>query len=87
MKLLALLASFLYLGYFTIYGVKVTEMTYSSGRLVLSQSMVFWPFLLILAVGMGLMVISFLFEIFREIQAMRGKQVLVEETASAHSTD
>ena len=87
MSLLALLASVLYLGYFTLYGLKVTQTTYASGRLVLSQSMVFWPFFLILTVGMGLMIISFLFEIFREIQAMRGKQVLVEETASAHSTD
>jgi TRAP-type C4-dicarboxylate transport system permease small subunit len=87
MRLLAQLASVLYLGYFTIYGVKVTHTTYSSGRLVLSQSMAFWPFFLILTIGMGLMIISFLFEIFREVQAMRGKQALVEEAASAHSTD
>jgi TRAP-type C4-dicarboxylate transport system permease small subunit len=49
--------------------------------------MVFWPFFLILTIGMGLMIISLLFEMFREVQAMRGKQVLVEEAASAHSTD
>ncbi len=87
MRLLAQLASVLYLGYFTIYGVKMTQGTYSAGRLVLSQCMVFWPFFLILSVGMGFMLISFLFDIFREIQAMRGKVVLVEEAASAHSTD
>ncbi len=87
MILVAQIASVLYLGYFTVYGLKVTESTYESGRLVLSQSMVFWPFFLILTVGMGLMIISFLFEIFRGVQAMRGKEVLVEETSTAHSTD
>jgi len=87
MNLLAQMVSTLYLGYFTIYGLKMTHNTYATGRLVLSQSMVFLPFFLILTVGMGFMLISFLFQIYREIQAMRGKEVLVEEAASAHSTD
>ena len=87
MKLSAQIVTVLYLGYFTVYGVKVTQSIYSTGRLVLSQSMVFWPFFLILTIGMGFMLISFLFGIFREVQAMRGKVVLVEEAASAHSTD
>jgi TRAP-type C4-dicarboxylate transport system permease small subunit len=87
MRLLAQLASVLYLGYVVFYGFKVTQTTYTTGRLVLSQSMVFWPFFLILTLGLGLMLISFLFDIFREVQAMRGKVTLVEETGSGHSTD
>lgn len=77
----------LYLGYFTYYGIKMTQNTYTSGRLVLSQSMVFWPFFCILTIGMAFMVITYLFQLYREIQAMRGREVLVEKTAAAHSTD
>ncbi len=87
MRLLSELVSVAYLGYVVFYGFKVTGTTYATGRLVLSQSMVFWPFFLILTLGLAFMLVSFLFEIFREVQAMRGKTVLVEETASAHSTD
>jgi len=81
---LAQLACILYLGYFTYYGMKMTHNTYATGRLVLSQSMLFWPFFFILTIGMGFMLITFLFQIYREVQAMRGKQVLVEEATSAH---
>ncbi len=87
MKLFAQLASAIYLAYITYYGMKMTLNTYNTGRLVLSQSMVFWPFFFILTLGMGFMFITFLFQIYREIQAMRGKEVLVEEAAGAHSTD
>ncbi|MCX5905762.1 MAG: TRAP transporter small permease [Deltaproteobacteria bacterium] len=87
MKLFAQLASVVYLGYFTYYGMKMTYNTYVSGRLVLSQVMVFWPFFLILTLGMGFMLITFLFQIYREIQEMRGKTVLVEEADGALSTD
>jgi TRAP-type C4-dicarboxylate transport system permease small subunit len=84
MVLLAQACSVLYLGYFTVYGFKMTKNSYESGRLVYSQVMPFWPFFLILTAGMAFMLVSFLFQIYREIQALAGRKVLAEEVESGH---
>jgi TRAP-type C4-dicarboxylate transport system permease small subunit len=86
-KLIAQLATIVYLGYFSYYGVIMTYRTYASGRLVLSQCMVFWPFFLILTIGMAFMLISYLFQVYREVSAIMDKEVLVEKAVSAHSPD
>jgi TRAP-type C4-dicarboxylate transport system permease small subunit len=84
MVLLAQLCSVLYLGYFTVYGFKMTQNSYESGRLVYSQVMPFWPFFLILTVGMAFMLVAFLFQIYREIQSLAGREVMAEEAESGH---
>jgi TRAP-type C4-dicarboxylate transport system permease small subunit len=62
----------------------MTARMYADRTLVLSQIMPLWPFFLFLSVGMGFMVITFLFQIYRVIQAMRGKTVLPEELEAEH---
>ena len=62
----------------------MTVRTYSDHTLVLSQIMPLWPFFLFLTVGIAFMVVTFVFQIYREIQAMGGKKVLHEELDSVH---
>lgn len=83
-SLFAQICSVVYLLYFAYYGVDMTISTYESQILVLSQIMPLWPFFLFLSVGMALMVITFLFQIYRVIQASRGKKVLPEELEAEH---
>jgi len=84
MTLLVQLASAVYLGYFAFYGFKMTQNSYVSGRLVYSQIMPFWPFFLVLTVGMVFLLVTFIFQIYREGMAMAGKKVLDEEAESLH---
>lgn len=83
-SLFAQLCSIIYLFYFTYYGVKMTVRTYVDDTLVLSQIMPLWPFFLFLTLGIAFMVITFLFQVYREIQAMRGRSVLPEELDAMH---
>lgn len=84
MDLLAHLVSVLYLGYFTYYGIRMTQNSFRSGRLVFSQIMPFWPFFLLLTIGMGFMLITTIFHLYRDVMAMAGRQVLPEELESTH---
>jgi TRAP-type C4-dicarboxylate transport system permease small subunit len=84
MNLLAHSAAILYLAYFTYYGIKMTQNSFRSGRLVFSQVMPFWPFFLVLTIGIGFMCITTFFHLYREVLAMAGRDVLPEEVESAH---
>ena len=84
LSLFAQFCSVIYLSYFAYYGVTMTVRTYSDHTLVLSQIMPLWPFFLFLTVGIAFMVVTFVFQIYREIQAMGGKKVLPEELDSGH---
>ena len=84
MDVLAHLITTLYLGYFTYYGIRMTQNSFKSGRLVFSQIMPFWPFFLLLTIGMGFMLITTIFNLYREVLARTGRQVLPEEVESIH---
>ena len=53
-----------------------------------SESLAFpmWPFLAVLLFSFGCMAITMLFQIYRAVQALRGRTVLVEERAEADGT-
>jgi TRAP-type C4-dicarboxylate transport system permease small subunit len=83
-SLFAQICSIFYLVYFTYYSVKMTVRIYADNTLVLSQVMPLWPFFLFLTLGTALMAISFLFQVYRTVQAMRGKAVFPEELDAGH---
>jgi hypothetical protein len=43
-----------------------------------------WPFLLALLAGFGFMAVTLFFQIYRQIQKLRGRTVLVDPDADAH---
>jgi len=45
-----------------------------------------WPFLAVLLFSFASMGITMLFQIYREVQALRGRTVLVEERQEADGT-
>jgi len=77
-------ASTIYLCYFIFYGIKMTKNSYLSGRLVYSQIMPFWPFFLILTLGMTFMLISIFFQIHQEIEKIKKKEFIAEEPSPKH---
>jgi TRAP-type C4-dicarboxylate transport system permease small subunit len=43
-----------------------------------------WPFLLVLLVGFGFMAVTLFFQVYRQVQKLRGRSVLEEPDAGAH---
>jgi len=62
----------------------MTKNSYLSGRLVYSQIMPFWPFFLILTLGMTFMLISIFFQIHQEIEKIKKKEFIAEEPSPKH---
>lgn len=79
LNLLAQVVSVGYLVIFTYYVVRAVQGSIAVEQLVFSQIMPFWPWFLALAIGAAFMAISFLFQIYQEVQALRGKQFIEEE--------
>ena len=77
-KLTALLISFLFLVAVVWWGIpEVRESVHYQSR---TESLAFpmWPFLLALLVGFAFMAVTMFFQIYREIQKLRGVSVLEE---------
>lgn len=79
LNLLAQVVSVGYLVIFTYCVVRAVQGSIAVEQLVFSQIMPFWPWFLALAIGAAFMAISFLFQIYQEVQALRGKHFIEEE--------
>ena len=79
MNLVAQVVSVGYLAIFTYYVLRTAQGSKAVEQLVFSQIMPFWPWFLALAIGAAFMAISFVFQIYQEVQALRGKQFIEEE--------
>jgi TRAP-type C4-dicarboxylate transport system permease small subunit len=44
-----------------------------------------WPFLLVLLVGFGFMAVTLFFQVYRQVQKLRGRSVLEDPDAGAHA--
>lgn len=53
-------------------GIPVAMRMVETGRMTQSQIIPLWPFFIVFLVGMGFMAVSFLFQIYVQIQSMRG---------------
>jgi TRAP-type C4-dicarboxylate transport system permease small subunit len=77
-RLVALVISCLFLLAVVWWGIpEVRESAHYEGR---TESLAFpmWPFLAVLLVGFAFMAVSMLFQIYREVQKLRGRSVLEE---------
>ena len=77
-RLVALVISCLFLLAVVWWGIpEVRESAHYESR---TESLAFpmWPFLAVLLVGFALMAVSMLFQIYREVQKLRGRSVLEE---------
>ncbi len=85
-KLFALMFSFLFMAAVVWWGIPEIEdaVKYESR----SESLAFpmWPFLAVLLFSFASMAITMLFQIYREVQALRGRTVLVEKREEADGT-
>jgi TRAP-type C4-dicarboxylate transport system permease small subunit len=86
-RLVALVISFAFLVAVAWWGIpEVRESAHYESR---SESLAFpmWPFLAVLLVGFAFMAVSMFFQIYREVQKLRGRTVLEElpeEDAAPH---
>jgi TRAP-type C4-dicarboxylate transport system permease small subunit len=86
-KLIAAIFSCLFLLAVVWWGIpEVRESLHYETR---TESLAFpmWPFLAVLLVGFLFMAVSLFFQIYREIQRLRGRDVLVEPAAAKESPD
>ena len=85
-KLAALVFSFVFMAAVVWWGIPEVEdaVKYESR----SESLAFpmWPFLAVLLFSFASMAITMLFQIYREVQALRGRTVLVEKREEADGT-
>jgi len=85
-KLAALVFSFVFMSAVVWWGIPEVEdaVKYESR----SESLAFpmWPFLAVLLFSFASMAITMLFQIYREVQALRGRTVLVEKREEADGT-
>ena len=85
-KLAALVFSFAFMSAVVWWGIPEVEnaVKYESR----SESLAFpmWPFLAVLLFSFASMAITMLFQIYREVQALRGRTVLVEKREEADGT-
>lgn len=57
------------------HGVAVAERMVLMDRMADSQIVPLWPFFIVFLIGMGLMAISFLFQIYERVEALRGRDL------------
>lgn len=67
--------SLAFCGALTWYGLPSVARNYELGRLTQSMILPFWPFQLVLLISLALMVITLLFQLYQDVQALRGKNV------------
>lgn len=68
-------------GYLVWRGLEAAQLMVSQDRMTESLVFPLWLFFIIFLISMGLMAVSFFFQLYQEIQALRGKEVLVEQFA------
>lgn len=69
------LVSLLMFSGFVSWGIPTVERTMLMGRTTQSQMMLLWPFQACLLAGFALMALTTLFQLYQDVQAMRGKTV------------
>ena len=67
--------SLLFYSAFAAWGWSNVERTYATGRMTQSLEIIMWPFQFMLQAGFALMAIITLFQLYQDIQAIRGKKV------------
>ncbi len=67
--------SLLFYSAFAWWGWTNVERTYATGRMTQSLELVMWPFQLMLQVGFAIMALVAAFQLYQDIQALRGKKV------------
>lgn len=82
LEVLGAAVGLLFCGYLVWRGLEAAQLMVSQNRMTESLVFPLWFFFIIFLIGMGLMVVSFFFQLYQEIQALRGKEVLVEKMAA-----
>jgi TRAP-type C4-dicarboxylate transport system permease small subunit len=78
LRVIALGISFLFLLAVVWWGIPEVEDSLRYGTRTESLAFVMWPFLLALLVGFAFMAVTMFFQIYREVQKLRGRTVLEE---------
>jgi TRAP-type C4-dicarboxylate transport system permease small subunit len=86
-KLIALVFSFAFLVLVVWWGIPEVEDSFKYETRTESLGFPLWPFLAALLVGFGFMALTMLFQIYREIQRLRGRSVLEEPAAEEEALD
>ena len=85
-KLCALVFSFAFMVAVVWWGIPEVEDSLKYEARTESLAFPMWPFLAVLLFSFACMGITMLFQIYREVQALRGRTVLVEERQEADGT-
>jgi TRAP-type C4-dicarboxylate transport system permease small subunit len=85
-KLVALLYACLFMAAVVWWGLPEVEDSIKYEVRTESLAFPLWPFLAILLFSFGCMAVTMLFQIYREVQALRGRSVLVDERHEADGT-
>lgn len=85
-KLAALLFSFAFMAAVVWWGWPEVEDSLKYESRTESLAFPMWPFLAVLLFSFACMAITMLFQIYREVQALRGRTVLVEQRHEADGT-
>ena len=85
-KLVALLYACLFMAAVVWWGIPDVEDAIKYETRTESLAFPMWPFLAVLLVSFASMAITMLFQIYREVQALRGRKVLEEEHQEADGT-
>jgi TRAP-type C4-dicarboxylate transport system permease small subunit len=85
-KLVALVFSFAFMVAVVWWGLPEVEDSIKYEARTESLAFPMWPFLAVLLFSFASMGITMLFQIYREVQALRGRTVLVEERQEADGT-
>lgn len=75
MKLTSTLFSLFFLWGLVYWGLPAADRSRLLGRLTESMIIPLWPFQYILLLGLALMGITMIFQLYRDVQALRGKEV------------
>ncbi|MBI4207087.1 MAG: TRAP transporter small permease [Betaproteobacteria bacterium] len=86
-KLIALSFSFVFLLAVVWWGIPEVEDSFKYESRTESLAFPMWPFLSALLVSFGFMAVSMFFQIYREIQKLRGRSVLEEPAEAGESLD
>ena len=85
-KLIALVFSFAFMVAVVWWGIPEVEDAVKYESRTESLAFPMWPFLAVLLFSFGCMGITMLFQVYREVQALRGRTVLVEPVEKTDAT-
>ncbi|MDH3704117.1 MAG: TRAP transporter small permease subunit, partial [Alphaproteobacteria bacterium] len=75
MRLVNTILSLGFCGALSWFGTPSVERNWELGRLTQSMLLPFWPFQLMLLLSLMMMVVTLLFQLYQDIQTLRGKDV------------